>query len=56
MPAEATAAQIKEVVQKLNADDTVHGILVQMPLGEHVGLDGEREVMESVSPFKDVDG
>ncbi len=56
MPANATVAQIKEVVEKLNADESVHGVLVQMPLGENVGLDGEREVMESVSPTKDVDG
>lgn len=37
-------------------DETVHGVLVQMPLGENVGLEGEREVMESVIPLKDVDG
>ncbi|CCA73924.1 probable MIS1-C1-tetrahydrofolate synthase, mitochondrial [Serendipita indica DSM 11827] len=56
MPADATAAQIIEEVQKLNHDSSVHGILVQMPLGENVGLEGERQVMESVSPMKDVDG
>ena len=56
MPADTTAAQIMEEVQRLNHDESVHGILVQMPLGENVGLDGERQVMESVSPMKDVDG
>lgn len=56
VPADATASQIKAIVDKLNMDDSVHGVLVQMPLGENVGLEGEREVMESVSPKKDVDG
>ncbi|KAG8832500.1 tetrahydrofolate synthase [Serendipita sp. 399] len=54
--AAATAQEIMDHMHRLNHDDLVHGILVQMPLGENVGLDGERMVMESVSPTKDVDG
>ncbi len=45
-----------DVVKKLNNDDTVSGILVQLPLGDHIGADGERIVTEAVSPEKDVDG
>ncbi|KAG8902725.1 tetrahydrofolate synthase [Tulasnella sp. 403] len=56
LPAEATVAEVVTVVQKLNNDDNVSGILVQLPLGEHVTPEGEREVTEAVSPEKDVDG
>ena len=56
LPAEASAEEIVELVHKLNQDDDVSGILVQLPLGEHVGVDGERIVTEAVSPEKDVDG
>ena len=56
LPAEATVDEIVEVVQKLNNDDAVGGILVQLPLGDHIGADGERIVTEAVSTEKDVDG
>jgi methylenetetrahydrofolate dehydrogenase (NADP+)/methenyltetrahydrofolate cyclohydrolase len=45
--------QLLERVAALNADPAVHGILVQLPLPEHI--DAER-VLEAVSPRKDVDG
>lgn len=56
LPAEATVPEIVKVVEDLNADDNVSGVLVQLPLGEHVGADGERTVTEAISPHKDVDG
>ncbi|ETW85920.1 hypothetical protein HETIRDRAFT_122342 [Heterobasidion irregulare TC 32-1] len=56
LPAEARVEDIVDVVRKLNDDDAVSGILVQLPLGPHVGPDGERTVTEAVSPHKDVDG
>ena len=56
LPAEARVEDIVDVVRKLNDDDAVSGILVQLPLGPHVGPDGERTVTEAVSPQKDVDG
>ncbi|KAI8989649.1 FTHFS-domain-containing protein [Trametes punicea] len=56
VPEEAEVAEIVDVVKKLNEDDAVSGILVQLPLGSHVGADGERIVTEAVSPQKDVDG
>jgi methylenetetrahydrofolate dehydrogenase (NADP+)/methenyltetrahydrofolate cyclohydrolase/formyltetrahydrofolate synthetase len=56
LPFEATVDEIVDVVKKLNNDDTVSGILVQLPLGDHIGVNGERIVTEAVSPEKDVDG
>ncbi|KAF8894620.1 formate--tetrahydrofolate ligase-domain-containing protein [Infundibulicybe gibba] len=56
LPAEASVDDVVQVVQKLNADEQISGILVQLPLGEHVKPEGERLVTEAVSPEKDVDG
>ncbi len=56
VPEEAEVTDIVDIVRKLNDDETVSGILVQLPLGPHVGADGERTVTEAVSPEKDVDG
>lgn len=53
---QAPVDEVVDIVQKLNADPTISGILVQLPLGPHVGSDGERTVTEAVSPEKDVDG
>ncbi|KAI0709483.1 C-1-tetrahydrofolate synthase [Earliella scabrosa] len=56
VPEEAEVSDIVDIVKKLNDDETVSGILVQLPLGPHVGAEGERTVTEAVSPEKDVDG
>jgi methylenetetrahydrofolate dehydrogenase (NADP+)/methenyltetrahydrofolate cyclohydrolase/formyltetrahydrofolate synthetase len=56
LSAEATVDEIVDIVKKLNNDNTVSGILVQLPLGDHIGADGERIVTEAVNPEKDVDG
>lgn len=56
VPEEAEVTDIVDIVRKLNDDETVSGILVQLPLGPHIGADGERTVTEAVSPEKDVDG
>ncbi|KAF9653139.1 C-1-tetrahydrofolate synthase [Thelephora ganbajun] len=56
LPESATVEEVVSVVKKLNDDVSVSGILVQLPLGPHVGPDGERTVTEAVSPEKDVDG
>lgn len=55
-PAEASVDEIVEAVKKLNDDEQTSGILVQLPLGQHVDADGERTVTEAVDPEKDVDG
>lgn len=52
LPADVAQAELLAVVEKLNADPTVHGILVQLPLP--AGLD-ERQILDAVDPSKDVD-
>ncbi|PPR08070.1 hypothetical protein CVT24_010531 [Panaeolus cyanescens] len=56
VPAQSTSEEIIRIVQDLNADENVNGILVQLPLGEHIDSAGERAVTEAISPEKDVDG
>jgi methylenetetrahydrofolate dehydrogenase (NADP+)/methenyltetrahydrofolate cyclohydrolase/formyltetrahydrofolate synthetase len=56
LPEEASVKDIVEVVRKLNDDEAVSGVLVQLPLGPHIKADGERTVTEAISPEKDVDG
>jgi len=56
VPVETSAEHIVKVVQELNSDESVSGILVQLPLGDHITSAGERLVTEAVSAHKDVDG
>ncbi|UZE49609.1 bifunctional methylenetetrahydrofolate dehydrogenase/methenyltetrahydrofolate cyclohydrolase FolD [Rhodopseudomonas sp. P2A-2r] len=53
LPADVAQADLLALVAKLNADTTVHGILVQLPLPK--GLDTEA-VINAIDPAKDVDG
>ena len=53
LPAEANEGALLDLVARLNADDTVHGILVQLPLPGQID---ETKVIEAISPEKDVDG
>jgi len=53
---ESSADHIVKLVQDLNSDETVSGILVQLPLGDHITPAEERLVTEAISPEKDVDG
>ena len=50
---EASEKEVLALIEKLNNDDDVHGILVQLPLPDHID---ETKVINSVSPDKDVDG
>ncbi len=52
LPASTTMDELLELINKLNNDDSVNGILCQLPLPK--GLD-EQRVIESISPKKDVD-
>jgi 5,10-methylene-tetrahydrofolate dehydrogenase/methenyl tetrahydrofolate cyclohydrolase len=52
-PDTATEIEILEKIQELNADERVHGILVQLPLPKHMN---ENTIIEAVHPSKDVDG
>lgn len=56
LPDGAAEAEIRKQVRLLNQDPSVHGVLVQLPLGDHIDADAERRVTEEVSPTKDVDG
>ena len=53
LPATATETEVLSLVDRLNADPAVNGILVQLPLPKHI--DPER-VIERIDPKKDVDG
>ena len=53
LPAVTTQGELLAVVDRLNADDAVHGILVQMPLPAHIDPD---VIMQRIDPRKDVDG
>jgi len=50
---ETTDEELKALIEKLNADPKIHGIMVQLPLAE--GLD-ELSAVEAIDPKKDVDG
>lgn len=52
-PAATPETEILDLIAELNADDDVDGILVQLPLPEHMD---EPKVLRSVDPAKDVDG
>ena len=52
LPAETTQKQLLELVDTLNSDRSVNGILVQLPLPKHLD---EKAVIERISPLKDVD-
>lgn len=53
LPAETTQDELVELIHKLNADDRIHGILVQSPPPAHID---EESVILNIDPRKDVDG
>ncbi|PSP77851.1 bifunctional 5,10-methylene-tetrahydrofolate dehydrogenase/5,10-methylene-tetrahydrofolate cyclohydrolase [Halobacteriales archaeon QS_1_68_20] len=53
LPLDSPAGDLYATVEELNDGDGVHGILVQMPVPDHVD---DREVIERIDPAKDVDG
>jgi methylenetetrahydrofolate dehydrogenase (NADP+) / methenyltetrahydrofolate cyclohydrolase len=53
LPATVPAAELFELIDQLNRDPTVHGILVQLPLPPQID---SRKVIEAIAPVKDVDG
>jgi len=50
---DAPADELYDTIEELNADPAVHGILVQMPVPDHVD---DRRVLRAIDPMKDVDG
>ena len=53
LPAETTEAELLNLIDKLNRDPKIHGILVQLPLPKHIS---ETNVLYAIDPKKDVDG
>ena len=48
-----TEKELLEVIDRLNKNDEIHGILIQLPLYKHID---EQKILDSVNPKKDVDG
>ena len=53
LPATIPEKELLALVQQLNKDKNVHGILVQLPLPPHIRAE---KVLETISPYKDIDG
>lgn len=53
IPAETTQAELLALIDRLNKDPKIHGILVQLPLPKHIK---ETEILFAIDPKKDVDG
>ena len=53
LPESTSEEDLLKLIDELNADDSVHGILVQLPLPKHIN---EEKVIMAISPEKDVDG
>lgn len=53
LPEETTEQELLALVERLNQDETVHGILVQLPVPKHIDAD---KIIQTISPKKDVDG
>lgn len=52
MPEETTTEELISLIEKLNNDENVHGILCQLPVPAHID---EEQVLNAISPLKDVD-
>ena len=53
LPKDTTEEELLALIDKLNNDDSVNGILVQLPVPDHID---ENKIIRSISPSKDVDG
>ncbi len=53
LPADTSEADVLKLIDTLNSDPSVHGILVQLPLPDHMD---EQKVTQAILPSKDVDG
>lgn len=52
LSADTTEDELLNLIKKLNADDKIHGILVQLPLPKHLD---DKTIINNILPFKDVD-
>ncbi|SNB45920.1 bifunctional methylenetetrahydrofolate dehydrogenase/methenyltetrahydrofolate cyclohydrolase FolD [Geobacter sp. DSM 9736] len=53
LPATTSEKELLDLIDRLNKDERIHGILVQLPLPKHIDTE---KVLDAISPFKDVDG
>jgi len=53
LPAQVEALQVEKLIDSINEDSSVHGVLLQLPIPEHLNADA---LLERISPYKDVDG
>jgi methylenetetrahydrofolate dehydrogenase (NADP+)/methenyltetrahydrofolate cyclohydrolase len=53
LPASTSQSELLDLIARLNSDDEVHGILVQLPLPAHID---DEAILDAVSPRKDADG
>ncbi|MBO9710248.1 MAG: bifunctional methylenetetrahydrofolate dehydrogenase/methenyltetrahydrofolate cyclohydrolase FolD [Caulobacter sp.] len=53
LPAETTQAELLSLVERLNDDPAIHGVLVQFPVPDHMS---QNTIVAAISPDKDVDG
>lgn len=53
LPADTSEAKILRTIRELNADNLIHGILVQLPVPKHIS---QAKIIEAIDPRKDVDG
>ena len=53
LPADVSEAELYALIDQLNADPAVHGILCQFPVPDHLS---ERDIVARIDPIKDVDG
>lgn len=53
LPEETSEEELIKLVEELNADESVNGILVQLPVPDHIDED---KIIRTISPDKDVDG
>lgn len=53
LPEETSEEELLEIIEKLNNDSSIHGILCQLPVPKHIDED---KIIKAISPLKDVDG
>ena len=53
LPSETPQAELLDTLDRINANDRIHGMIVQLPLPDHID---EPTVIEAIAPHKDVDG
>ena len=56
MDAEEIAVRVHEIINTLNSDDNVHGIMIQLPFSTHISSQTKNALIHSIASSKDVDG